>query len=102
SFSGLLQLQEVIREAYECKASGITMAPDSNVMIRVNGKLRAMDDYVITEEDIIQICLDYIKKDVQDKYTTRKSYSISFVIDNKIRVRLQFYDSYNGTCLSCK
>jgi len=102
SFSGLLQLQEVIRKAYECKASGITMAPDSNVMIRVNGKLRVMDDYVITEDDIIQICLDYIKKDVQDKYTTRKSYSISLVVDNKIRVRLQFYDSYNGMCISCK
>ncbi len=97
-----LALPEVIVSGNELGASDIDIAPNKPVIMRVDGRIAPLGEgYIVKEEDTVALLNAYLSKSAREKYENRRSYDTSIQVEQS-RTRLHFYESIDGTCLSCR
>lgn len=98
----LLNVDELINEAYNLNASDIHLCPGKPVLYRIDGVLRPgskkFTEY-LKEEDTYSIFENYLNSDNKVKFEKKKSYDLSFSFE-QVRVRAHFYETLNGIAIN--
>jgi twitching motility protein PilT len=86
-----LSIISLIEYAYQQKATDLHLSSCQTAFIRVQGKLRPVEQIVILEEDIYSFLSEILDKGQQEKFIQRVELDLSFRHPYGYRLRLHIY-----------
>ena len=84
-------LNELLIEALESKASDVHLTVALPPMMRVNGELTPMRDYILTPEHTEKLCFGMLSQRQRDELNTKGEVDFSYQIPNVSRFRVNVY-----------
>ncbi len=84
-------LNELLVEALESKASDVHFTVALPPMMRVNGQLVPMRDYMLQPEHTEKLCMQMLSEKQRDEMMAKGEYDFSYAIPNVSRFRVNVY-----------
>jgi len=90
-------LNELLIEALESKASDVHLTVALPPMMRVNGELVPMREFVLSPENTEKLCLSMLNQRQRDELATKGEVDFSYQIPNVSRFRVNVYRQRKST-----
>jgi twitching motility protein PilT len=84
-------LNELLIEALESKASDVHLTVALPPMMRINGQLEPMRDYILTPEHTEKLCFGMLNQRQRDELNNKGEVDFSYQIPNVSRFRVNVY-----------
>ncbi|KOR87702.1 type IV pilus twitching motility protein PilT [Paenibacillus solani] len=84
-------LEQLLRMAYECKASDLHLTVGVPPIVRINGELKRHGEENLTSADTIKMAKSFMTKEQWDAFQEKRELDLSFGVQNLTRFRVNVY-----------